>query len=687
MVNSSGRGLHHSSSGRAVIALGAVLVAAILAMTSYEIWRQRADAFDNAERSLDSLTMALATQTVHAFRSVELVIDATAASVHKAGGVEVTGGVEMHQSLRERVTGVPWVVGLAIVDATGRIVNVANAFPPPARSEAEYPYFAHHRDTPGSDLLISPPHPSPIDERMLIPVTRRLSGPDGSFQGVVLAAIDPGYFEDIYSRLLPTEGGAYALFRGDGVLLARSPAAADGAIGRNFSHLPIFQPGKPPRGLTWGPSPFDGVTRILGYDRMSEYPLLINVSLVEDRLLAAWRGNTVRLSLAAILAVGVVVGAVTFLYRQLSLEEKQSLALRRSEERLRFAQFALDHAADMVFWMDRQGRILYANQAACQVLGYGIGALAGVGMGNIDPAFADDRWPELLDAARAEPSLRLESVHRRIDGRQFPVEVAVNHLDFAGADFVCAFARDISQRRASEAALAEKTTSLEASNAELEQFAYVASHDLREPLRMVNSFVTMLARRYGDRLDDDGREFIAFAQEGAVRMDRLILDLLEYSRVGRIERPLAAIPLDHAVGVAVKGLGLAAQEAEAEITVEGDLPLVIGNEEELVRLYLNLVGNAIKYRHPDRAPAIRIGAEARGDEVACWVADNGIGIAPQYYERIFRIFQRLHVRQKYEGTGIGLAICKKIVERHGGRIWVESIPEQGSTFWFTLRAG
>ncbi|MEW5728013.1 MAG: ATP-binding protein [Pseudomonadota bacterium] len=671
--------------------LGAVLVAAVLAMTSYEIWRQRADTRDNAERSLDALTKALAAQTGRAFHSVELVIDATIASVRKAGGVDRVSGHDMHISLRERISGIPWVVGMAIVDSSGRMRNVANVYPPPERSEADFPYFPHHRDNPDPGLLINPPHASPVDGRVLIPVTRRLTAPDGSFEGVVLAAVDPDYFQDIYARLLPTEGGAFALFRDDGILLARAPEAG-AAIGKDFSHLPVFQPGMPPRGLSWGPSPIDGKTRIVGYDHIAGYPLLINVSLVEDRLLAGWRGNTVRLSLAAVVAVAVVVVAVvvvavTVLYRQLSFEERQSVALRRSEERLRFAQFALDHAADMVFWMDHEGHILYANQAACDALGYGADALNGVAMGDIDPAFAVSRWPETVQAARDGRVLRLESIHQAIDGRRYPVEVAVNHLDFGGADFVCAFARDISARRAAEADLAEKTACLEASNAELEQFAYVASHDLREPLRMVNSFVTMLARRYADKLDTEGREFIAFAQEGAVRMDRLILDLLEYSRVGRIERPFTAQPLSRSVDLAVKGLGLAAHEAGAVIEIQSDLPSVIGNEEELVRLYLNLVGNAIKYRHPDRAPVIRIGAEVQGSEVACWVADNGIGIAPEYYERIFRIFQRLHVRQKYEGTGIGLAICKKIVERHGGRIWVESVPEEGSTFRFTLKAG
>ncbi|HSV28413.1 MAG TPA: ATP-binding protein, partial [Candidatus Omnitrophota bacterium] len=395
--------------------------------------------------------------------------------------------------------------------------------------------------------------------------------------------------------------------------------------------------------------------------------------------------NAIRLTLAALLATAVLVGVVVVLVRQMEREQRHAAALRRSEERLHFAQFALDHAADMVFWADRDAQILYANAAASDRLGYRPDEIATLSIAQIDPEFTPAMWTDLLSELSQSRSKRFETTHRTRDGATYPAEVSVNYVEFNGAGYVCGFVRDITERRRAEAALAEKTASLEASNAELEQFAYVASHDLREPLRMVNSFVTLLARRFADKLDDEGREYIGFAQEGAVRMDRLILDLLEYSRVGRLDRPFAPLPLARAAEVAVKALGVAADEAGATIEIAPDLPEVLGNEEELVRLYQNLVGNALKYRHLDRPAKVSLGAEWRGGELMCWVADNGIGIAPQYYERVFRIFQRLHGRDRYDGTGIGLAICKKIVERHGGRIWVESVPDQGSTFFFTLK--
>jgi len=230
----------------------------------------------------------------------------------------------------------------------------------------------------------------------------------------------------------------------------------------------------------------------------------------------------------------------------------------------------------------------------------------------------------------------------------------------------------------------ENRRDLARSNAELEQFAYVASHDLRQPLRQVSSYVSLLARRYGDRLDDNAREFINFAHDGAVRMDRLIIDLLEYSRIGRNQKPVEPVDLGQVVGDAAANFRAALAESGGSIEIAPGLPTVRGDATDLGRLFQNLIGNAIKYRAPDRPPLIRISVVTLPAEHHISVRDNGIGIDPEYYETIFRIFQRLHTPDKYEGTGIGLAICKKVVEQHHGRIWVESAPGQGTTFHLSL---
>ncbi|MCL5960742.1 MAG: ATP-binding protein [Chloroflexi bacterium] len=228
----------------------------------------------------------------------------------------------------------------------------------------------------------------------------------------------------------------------------------------------------------------------------------------------------------------------------------------------------------------------------------------------------------------------------------------------------------------------ERTAELERSNADLQQFAYVASHDLQEPLRMVASYVQLLARRYQGKLDSDADEFIAYAVDGATRMQVLINDLLAYSRVGTRGRPPAATEASAALQEAMSNLQFAIEESGAEITHDA-LPAVQADRPQLVQLFQNLIGNSIKF-HGEETPRIHVSAEPKGSDWVFSVRDNGVGIAPEYFQRIFLLFQRLHGRAEYRGTGIGLAICKRIVERHGGRIWVESEVGRGSIFYFSL---
>jgi light-regulated signal transduction histidine kinase (bacteriophytochrome) len=230
----------------------------------------------------------------------------------------------------------------------------------------------------------------------------------------------------------------------------------------------------------------------------------------------------------------------------------------------------------------------------------------------------------------------------------------------------------------------EAVDALERSNAELQQFAYIASHDLSEPLRMVSSYLQLLRRRYHGRLDDDADEFIDYAVDGATRMRSLIEGLLAYSRAGRGEES-EPVELNAVVGDVLRSLAAALVEAEAEIEVD-DLPAVHGNRLQLEQLLQNLVANALKFRGEPPARVWVSGCPAGAGMVQLVVEDAGIGIEPQHRERVFKMFQRLHDREAYEGTGIGLAICRKIVERHGGRIWVEDRAGGGTVFRFTLAA-
>jgi NO-binding membrane sensor protein with MHYT domain/nitrogen-specific signal transduction histidine kinase len=240
----------------------------------------------------------------------------------------------------------------------------------------------------------------------------------------------------------------------------------------------------------------------------------------------------------------------------------------------------------------------------------------------------------------------------------------------------------ISQLELAKQALQCKSEELARSNAELEQFAYVASHDLQEPLRMVASYTQLLARRYQGKLDRDADEFIGFAVDGATRMQTLIRDLLSYSRVMTQGRSLQPVDTRHAFDAACENLHKAIEESGVAVSV-GALPVIHADATQMTQLFQNLLGNALKYRN-EHTPRIHVDAKPAEKSWLFSVEDNGIGIEPQYFERIFQMFQRLHTREKYSGTGIGLAICRRIVERHGGRIWVESAPGRGSTFLFAI---
>ena len=305
----------------------------------------------------------------------------------------------------------------------------------------------------------------------------------------------------------------------------------------------------------------------------------------------------------------------------------------------------------------------------------------------------------LLREAIQEPMLsRLEPEYRAAlagEERSFDLElpsgiafwIQIVPLRDAGGHIIggMALSRDVTARLAAKRALAERARDLERSNAELEQFAYIASHDLSEPLRMVSSYLQLLRRRYHGQLDGDADEFIDYAVDGAARMRRLIDDLLTYSRAGRVDRPLAPVSTAEVARRVADDLR-GHEGPHAPVVRIAELPDVMGDERQLGQLFQNLIGNALKFIPADRVPEVAVSAARDGDEWRFSVEDNGIGLDAGHAERIFRMFQRLHSRDEYPGTGIGLAIAKKVVERHGGRIWAEPRHEGGARFSFTLQA-
>jgi PAS domain S-box-containing protein len=360
---------------------------------------------------------------------------------------------------------------------------------------------------------------------------------------------------------------------------------------------------------------------------------------------------------------------------------------RESEARYRGL---LEAAPDAMVVVNALGEIVVLNAQAEKQFGYSRRELVGQQVRTLIPeGFAErliaDGLRSTEDALEQRIGTGIELTGRRKDGTAFPIEMMLSPLESDGGTLVTAAIRDITARKRAEAFLLQTVEELHRSNEELGQFAYIASHDLQEPLRMVASYTQLLSRRYAGKLDADADEFIAFAVDGASRMQTLIQDLLAYSRVGSTGKALTATSSEQALEQALANLHGAIQDSGAAITHDA-LPMVLADGIQLVQLFQNLVANGIKYQRVG-VPRVHVSV-ARDGRGKCIFAvkDNGVGIEPQYFERIFGMFQRLHKREEFAGTGIGLAISKKIMERHGGSISVESQPGEGSTFRFALVA-
>jgi PAS domain S-box-containing protein len=348
----------------------------------------------------------------------------------------------------------------------------------------------------------------------------------------------------------------------------------------------------------------------------------------------------------------------------------------------------LEAAPDAMVVVNQAGEIVLLNVQAEKQFGYSRDELVGQQVKNIIPeGFAErliaDGTRSAAQALAQQIGTGIELIARRKDGTEFPIEIMLSPLESAEGVLVTAAIRNITERKKSEEHLVKTVGELKRSNDELQQFAYVSSHDLQEPLRMVTSYTQLLAGRYKGRLDSDADEFIAFAVDGCNRMQGLIKDLLAYSRAGTNGKVLREVSAENALKEALANLRATIDQSSAVVTHDA-LPAIRTDEMQLTQVFQNLVGNAIKY-HGTEVPRVHVSATKNGgNEWTFSVRDNGLGIDPQYFDRIFILFQRLHGRDEFEGTGIGLAICKKILERLGGRIWVESQPEKGSTFYFAL---
>jgi PAS domain S-box-containing protein len=336
----------------------------------------------------------------------------------------------------------------------------------------------------------------------------------------------------------------------------------------------------------------------------------------------------------------------------------------------------VEHMNEGAATVANDGTILYCNSTMAEMVGLPQQKLLGAQIGDFLKIGDETGFAKLAEEAQ-QRKVRTRGCVIGLGRSELPVLISLNEVPLdSNNKGLCIVATDMTQQSQVE-------EDLKRSNAELQQFAYVASHDLQEPLRMVASFTQLLAQRYEGKLDATADEYIRFAADGAKRMQTLIEDLLDFSRVGTRQNATRLCSSKSIVENAIKNLMAAIQESGAKIEI-GDLPEILVDESQLKSVFQNLIGNAIKFRSPNSLCVIRVSARQKGQHWIFSVEDNGIGIERKHFDRIFQVFQRLHQREDYPGNGIGLAICKKIIERHGGKIWLESRPGHGTTFSFTI---
>ena len=363
----------------------------------------------------------------------------------------------------------------------------------------------------------------------------------------------------------------------------------------------------------------------------------------------------------------------------------QDTALVQDEVHLRAY---LEAALRAIVAVSAEGRIVFVNGHTEEIFGYTRTELVGQDIRILLPERFHSACSAALGAYFAAPSVRilgrdLDLAGRRKSGAEFPIEIGLSFVQAQEGVIALGFVSDATERQRVRDELAYANAELLRSNAELEQFAHMASHDLQEPLRVITSYLQLLERRYQGKLDGEANEIINCSVDGAARMKRLIDDLLKLSQVGTQPRKCRNVPGEMVVRDAVNDLHAAIQERSAEVTWDHPLPTVTADPTLLVRVFENLIGNGIKFQNNGR-PRVHISAREQESECIFSVHDNGIGIEPRESGRIFQIFQRLHASGEYPGTGIGLAIARRIVERHGGRIWYESKPGEGATFFFSI---
>lgn len=576
-------------------------------------------------------------------------------------------------------TGLPQVTRVLVTDPDGVLVfdsrsrNLRGIYPLPRN------YVS--MDPAANGMLLVGQSVQVGDLSEVIGFSRHILSPQGMRLGTVTAMVRRDFFMAVFNASDMGASGQSVLYRQAGRVvetpssnLLPSERAPDWAL----KFLAPDGPCCAETRVVETPEP-----HLVTYHKIEGFDLLLAVAVEQDHALDRWREDTRNYALLGGLLSLVVIGAMIMLHRAL---ERQRQAIRLLSVREAQLHSIFSNAGAGIVLLGRDGTIHAANDAFARIVGQRTTDLIGLNIQALTHPEDLRRTESSLDGI-SPVGLVYEKRYMRANGVPVWVEVSLTPQDADGgnaAGNLVAVVTDISERRTAEQNLAAKADELARSNTELEQFAYVASHDLQEPLRMVVSYLQLLERRHGTDLSADGREYITYAVQGAHRMSSLIRDLLDYSRAGREVMPLTEVDARDVLADVLTSLSASIAGAGARVIPFDGQALLICRQTDLSRLFVNLIGNALKYRSPDRVPEVVIGCEDLGAQWEFSVKDNGIGFPAEYQDRIFKLFQRLHSVSEYEGTGIGLAICRKLVDSYGGRIWCTAEEGQGATFYFQL---
>ncbi|HLO77489.1 MAG TPA: ATP-binding protein [Magnetospirillum sp.] len=686
-------------------AAAALVALAGSAASTWQILVSREAHLRAAEQLALSLSNAAAQRIAVSLRSMDVLVTEVAEKVGDPAHIDPV----LQATLRTKLDAYSELDSMGLVDAQGwlrQIIHRDAAARPVPIDISDAPHVRAAAETWRERVTyLSPPIPEKFTKRTVLLLSRPIVGADDVFRGSAGLAVRTDFIDNALTSVVPAEGDAAGAFDTSGILYSRSPQDVR-FVGKSIANSGLFQAFTVAGGagtMRNAPSFSDGVERVIGFTPVPSYALVAAVGIKRDRVMDRWRREVwVHGGIQA-----AFVGVIFAMARRLSRSEKRRLhlteqmlaaerahvesleqavadrtaklnasltALSESEER--FRRIVDISPLPLVLTRRRDGHVSYINAGAAEAFG--------IPQHQAEGRIAPDFWvhpterARMIDTLGTEGQVRnLEAVLRRATGERFTALLSGVNVTLNGEDLVLIAVLDITERKRLEEDFAR-------SNRDLEQFSYAVSHDLQEPLRMVSSYLALLDRRYHDKLDGDAHEFIAFAVDGAQRMSRMITDLLEYSRVHRRGNRFGMVALDQVLADALANLSTAIANCGAQVTAD-PLPSVIGDSSQLMRVFQNLIGNALKYRKSDASPHIAISAAKDDENWTISVSDDGIGIDPAVSGRLFQVFQRLHPRGVYEGTGVGLALCRRILERHGGHIWVESAGEGlGSTFRFSI---